>query len=293
MSAGGGAEVQSPVAAASASPVASPVAVGPSPQDPSFYLPPTLGSVRRLAAESQKLSAEFEGMVSSLKSAHGDLATLTLEYTRSLESTVRSASASASILVATHATLVRKMLIAAQQSRDLESLERHIASTSHSLAALERGVERLLADDALEDTRRQLQRGLATEEQQRGVDRDRDQDPAFQTPQRRHDSPPDTPDDTHETGTKMTQINHTTATSTDASRASSGPPTTASASSMAAAAALPVAPITPATSSTAASSDQASNDELGPTSATSTLDAAQATLALGTSPRVNTAIDPP
>jgi hypothetical protein len=74
----------------------------------------------------------------------------------------QSSSSSVGILIDTHTSLIRKTLIAVQQTAGIDVLlDRHIAQTRVALTELEKGVEALVAEDALHATRRQLQAELA------------------------------------------------------------------------------------------------------------------------------------
>ena len=117
-------------------------------------------SLSRLEHDSLALASQFGDMVASLQQTHGQLADLTLEYMRSMDASVRSSSAAVDILIDTHTSLIRKLLIAVQQTSGIDALEKQVAQTKLALSEIERGVEALLAEDALNSARLQLQQEL-------------------------------------------------------------------------------------------------------------------------------------
>lgn len=124
-----------------------------SPLDQFSALP---GALARLTLESRQLANQFQAMVGGIQLAHTQLAQLTLEYMRSMDASVRSSASAVDILIDTHTSLIRKMLIAIQQTSSLDQLESQIASTKTALVEIERGVESLLASDAIAAARAQL-----------------------------------------------------------------------------------------------------------------------------------------
>jgi hypothetical protein len=156
---------------------------------PAPSLPPPLpssvvGQLSRLELESAVLADQFRTMVSSLAHSHSTLAELTIEYMRSMSASVRSSAAAVDILVDTHTSLIRKMLIAVQQTSSIDTLERQVAHTKTALTEMERGVEHMLAEDALQAARAQLQQELDPRMPEPAADSDDDQDEVATTPPR-------------------------------------------------------------------------------------------------------------
>ena len=117
-------------------------------------------SLTRVEHESMLLAQQFDAMVSSLQSANLQLSELTIEYMRSMDSAVRSTSSAVGILIETHTSLIRKLLIAMQQTAGLDLLEKQIAQTKIALVEIENAVAKLLEDDAIQATKQQLQQEL-------------------------------------------------------------------------------------------------------------------------------------
>lgn len=127
--------------------------------------PPPSGSLlchqlSRLELEAAHLSRQYEHMLSSLADSERQLSGMTVHYVASLQAAVKSSSSSMGILIETHTSLIRKMLIAVQQTAGIDDLEKHIAVTRAALTDLESGVQSLINDDALQSTRAQLQMEL-------------------------------------------------------------------------------------------------------------------------------------
>ena len=124
-------------------------------------LPPSLASLTpqlsRLELEAAHLSAQYDRMLHTLSDSQSQLSGMTVHYVSSLQSAVKSSSSSVGILIETHTALIRKMLIAVQQTAGIEELEQSIAATRVALTELELGVASLINDDALQSTRAQLQ----------------------------------------------------------------------------------------------------------------------------------------
>lgn len=99
-------------------------------------------------------------MVASLRSANLQLSELTIEYMRSMDSAVKSTASAVGILIDTHTSLIRKLLIAMQQTAGLDLLEKQIAQTKVALVEIENAVAKLLEEDAIQATKQQLQQEL-------------------------------------------------------------------------------------------------------------------------------------
>ena len=124
-------------------------------------MPRSLGSLApqqsRLELEAAHLSAQYDRMLHTLSDSQSQVSGMTVHYVASLQSAVKSSSSSVGILIETHTALIRKMLIAVQQTAGIEELEQSIAATRVALTELEMGVASLINDDALQSTRAQLQ----------------------------------------------------------------------------------------------------------------------------------------
>ena len=156
--------LQSPAAAgyvlsAPATPMTPGLSLHPTALSPS--MPPSVASLSpqlsRLELEAAHLSAQYDRMLHTLSDSQSQLSGMTVHYVASLQSAVKSSSSSVGILIETHTALIRKMLIAVQQTAGIDELEQSIAATRAALTELEMGVASLINDDALQSTRAQLQ----------------------------------------------------------------------------------------------------------------------------------------
>jgi len=111
--------------------------------------------VARVTRDASTLAQQFTRMVTEIQAAETSMAELTLEYMKNLQQSSHACHSSVRILLESHSSWIRKLLIASQSMEGVEELETYMTRTQASLSVLEKGVELLLERDAKEAARKE------------------------------------------------------------------------------------------------------------------------------------------